>query len=438
MLTQNQAWCLLELAPSWHHPSVEKRFRILRVKNRSKQWRVRVPADLSESGKVERIFFATKLEAEGFVKTQVARLDSQGTAAAVLSASQREIALKAFQRLELNLPEESEAVLLHAVDAFIQSRDRQRKSKTFLEAFSAWQDATLSKTRNGKPTSDKYRRQIQGSLARFTSLHGKLVCDITASDIDSALDQAVGRSHAAARNGLVRVLRACLNWCLRYEWLEKVPVQSARHGADIGQRQPTVLSPAQVGALLRSCAHNDPELLGYFALALFAGIRPCDELALLHWEHVFAGDGDAIHIPESVAKTGRARYVPIEPTLREWLKHINPPKLGPVVPFQSERHPGRPRNLEWRVLWIGKRRRAVQKDSGITPWPQDVMRHSYASYWMTLHRDEDRCRDAMGHATKEMLVKHYRRHTTREDALKFWALTPQEVLRGCDGLEVVA
>jgi integrase len=159
-------------------------------------------------------------------------------------------------------------------------------------------------------------------------------------------------------------------------------------------------------------------------IALFAGVRPNDELAALQWEDVFAGEGDAIHITEHVSKTGRERYVPIEATLREWLNYINPPQLGPVVPRQPTRRSPENQKLEWRIHWISKRRKAVQRAAGIDPWPQDAMRHSYASYWMTIHRDEDRCRDAMGHATKEMLFKHYRKHTTKADAMAFWAINP--------------
>ena len=152
---------------------------------------------------------------------------------------------------------------------------------------------------------------------------------------------------------------------------------------------------------------------------------------------MFAGEGGTIHVPDTVAKTGRARYIPIEPTLKAWLDYIDPPRLGPVVPLQPTRDPSKPQKLEWRVLWIGKRRQAVQKAAGIDPWPQDAMRHSYASYWMTLHGDEDRCRDAMGHATKDMLVKHYRKHTTKADAQAFWALTPEAVFKRQE-LEVMA
>ena len=57
----------------------------------------------------------------------------------------------------------------------------------------------------------------------------------------------------------MRVLRACLKWCLEYGGLlDKVPVQSKRHSLDTGQRQPNVLNPAQVAQLLASCLRVDP------------------------------------------------------------------------------------------------------------------------------------------------------------------------------------
>jgi integrase len=403
----------------------------------AKRWRVRIPADVSESGKVERHFFLTKLEAQGFIRSEVVRLQNQGTGGPKLTPAQREIANAAFSRIRAALPEENDAVLLQAVDDYLTARNRQSRSKAFIEAYQEWQAVTSDKTRNGKATSDKYRRQIAYALPRFTPLHEKLVCDITPEDVDTTLSSAVAAKNSAARNALMRVLRACLKWCLEKEWLDKVPVLSKRHSVDTGQRQPHVLTPAQVVQLLLACSQVDPELLGYYAIALFAGVRPTDELAELQWEDVFAGDGDTIHVPETIAKTGRTRYVPIEPTLRAWLDHIKPPRIGPVVPRQTTRNASKVQRLEWRVVWIGKRRQAVQRAAGIDPWPQDAMRHSYASYWMTIHGDEDRCRDAMGHASKDMLVKHYRKHTTKADARTFWELTPEVVFK-TQKLEVVA
>ena len=168
------------------------------------------------------------------------------------------------------------------------------------------------------------------------------------------------------------------------------------------------MTPNQAARLLQTCNALDPDLLGFHVIALFAGVRPTDELLKLDWSHVFADGGHRIHIPSEVAKTGRKRYIKIEPTLQEWLTYIDPPRFGPVCPSRNH----------------VKRRRAIARAAGVIPWPQDGMRHSYASFWMALHRDEDRCRDNLGHRTKEQLAKHYRQHTTAEEASAFWAITP--------------
>lgn len=418
---------------------MEKRFNLWEDKTKAKnarRWRVRVPADLSESGKIERLFFPTKLEAQGFIRSQIARLQDQGTGGPVLTPGQREIAFKAFTRLQSEAAEEGDAALLTAVAAYLEGRDRRSRSKPFIEAWGLWRDSTLSKTREGNPTSDKYRRQITYALPRFEPLHGKLVCEITPEDVDVTLRAAVDPEAKSARNGLMRVLRACLKWCAEYGWLDKVPVQAKRHGVDTGKRQPHPLSPTQTKALLAACAAIDPELLGYYAIAFFAGIRPEDELAELLWSDVFAGNGKAIHIRDAISKTGRDRYVPINATLQAWLDYINPPQFGPVVPLQPTRDSTRIQKLEWRVAWIGKRRRAVAKAAGIDPWPQDATRHSFASHWMAQHGDEDRCRDIMGHASRDVLRKHYRKHVKAAEATAYWALTPDVVL-GAPRLEVV-
>lgn len=418
---------------------MEKRFNLWEDKTKAKnarRWRVRVPADLSESGKIERLFFPTKLEAQGFIRSQIARLQDQGTGGPVLTPGQREIAFKAFTRLQSEAAEEGDAALLTAVAAYLAGRDRRSRSKTFIEAWGMWQETTVSKTRGGKPTSDKYRRQITYALPRFAPLHSKMLCDITAEDIDATLGAAVDPTKKAARNGLMRILRACLKWSAEYGWLDKVPVQSKRHGVDTGQRQPNPLSPPQTKALLAACEVVAPDLLGYYAIALFAGVRPGDELAELLWSDVFAGDGKAIHIREEISKSGRARYIPINATLQAWLDYINAPRFGPVVPSQPTRDCAQVQKLEWRVMWIEKRRRAVAKAAGIDPWPQDATRHSFASYWMAQHGDEDRCRDIMGHASRDVLRKHYRKHVKTPDANAFWSLTPDVVL-GAPRLEVV-
>ncbi len=394
-------------------------FSIWQDKNKkakgAKSWRVSTPAALSLSGKAETVFFATKLEAEAFVRAEETRIHNDGNGGAELSRTQRELAAKAFSMIGNHLPNEDESILLQAVTELIKSRDRRGRSKTFKAAFEEWQAWNLSRTRKGKQTSEKYAIQVKYTLPRFEVLFDRMVCDITAADVEHALNVTVKPEKAHARNGLLRVLRAFFNWCQRppNSLLDTVPIEASTMFADTKHTEIAILTPDEATRLLATCIQIDPELLGYYALALFAGIRPTDELLKLQWQHVFGGGSGQIHIPVEVSKTGRDRYIPIEETLSDWLRYIAPPQVGAVTP---------PRN---HVV----RRRKVQRSAGITPWPQDVMRHSYASYWMTIHRDEDRCRDAMGHSTKDMLVRHYRKHTTEVAAHAFWAVRPSTVLK---------
>jgi len=388
-----------------------KRFPI-QFSEPEKKWRVNVPPTLSASGKRERQFFAKKIEAQAFVTAEISRLMNDGNAGATLGRLERDIAAKAFFRLQQGLPESNPSDLLQAVDEYLAARDRRNRSKPFKDAYQEWMSRTLNRTRKGKPTSPHYKKQMRQVLPRLEPLHDMLLCDITPEDVEDAVGATVLPEHKAARNGILRVLKACFKYSKERGWMDEMPV-SKDSKADTGQKEPGILTPDEVARLLATCEANDRELLGFYVIALFAGVRPTDELSKLQWNQVFADGGGQIYIPAEVSKTGRKRYVKIEPTLKEWLNHIQPPRLGAVTPKRNHI----------------KRRRAIERAAGIVPWPQDGMRHSYASYWMTIHRDEDQCRDNMGHRTKEQLFTHYRQHTTEEEARAFWALTPTMITK---------
>jgi integrase/recombinase XerD len=386
----------------------------------TKRWRVRIPAEQSESGKAERHSFATKGEAKGFRLAQEARIQNEGTNVHLLSSLERGVARQALDRLQGAFGGEAAPRLLEAVTEYLERRDARNRSKTFLAAYEEWAQWTVGRTRNGKQTSSAYKRQISQFLPRFTPLHDTIVCDITPNDVERALHSAVAPEHKQARNALLRVLRAVFNYAKEREWLTEPPIKAKLMRRDVGHREPSVLPPDQVVCLLAACQSLDPEMLPYYVLCLFAGIRPEDEMRQLRWENVFAGDGDQIHIPADIAKTRFQRHIPMEPVLREWLEYLDPPRIGFVTPQTSR---------------VTKRRQAIQRAAGITPWPQDVMRHTFASYWMTIHRNEDRCRDAMGHRTKDQLVRHYRKHTSQKDAEAFWTVSPKMISK-CKTLSV--
>ncbi len=62
-------------------------------------WCVNIPARISESGKRERKFFATKSAAQTYGKAHRIRIENYGKCAALLTAGQLEEAAKAFEQL---------------------------------------------------------------------------------------------------------------------------------------------------------------------------------------------------------------------------------------------------------------------------------------------------------------------------------------------------
>jgi integrase len=69
------------------------------------------------------------------------------------------------------------------------------------------------------------------------------------------------------------------------------------------------------------------------------------------------------------------------------------------------------------------RLRAVRETAKVE-WIQDGMRHTYASNWLAIHKDEHRLRDNLGHKSADELWDHYHKAVTKAEAAKFWKVLP--------------
>lgn len=133
------------------------------------------------------------------------------------------------------------------------------------------------------------------------------------------------------------------------------------------------------------------------------GIRP-EELQRLDWEDVDFDQG-VIHIRKRVLKVNNDRNVPLAENCREWLERV-PVRTGLVAPESG-----------FRYRFDAVRRAAgfsVRGASG-EAWSSDVLRHSYASYWLALHKNRPQLAEDMGNSVV-MIKKHYRRLENRMDS----------------------
>ena len=146
-------------------------------------------------------------------------------------------------------------------------------------------------------------------------------------------------------------------------------------------------------------------------LMLYGGIRPT-ELMRLKWSDINLKE-KIVSILPAHSKTGGMRHVTIHPVLDRWLR-----------PFYSAR------NLDssicipsWQFIWKDLRKEAGWgTGKGLRPWPQDCLRHSYASYHAKYFRNFPELQIEMGHRSSALLRTRYlnMRGVTKESAERFW------------------
>lgn len=180
-------------------------------------------------------------------------------------------------------------------------------------------------------------------------------------------------------------------------------------------REPGYLSVADARRLLQVA--GEYELLGYVALGLFAGVRSA-ELVRLDWTCVHREDREIV-IDARAAKTRSRRVVTYDDALAAWLE-LCPHRHGPIVDRRN----------------LSRDLRRLRQAAGITHWPHNALRHSFATYHLAHHQDPVRTAYLLGHHFgSEMLTRHYRGLVARVAAAEFWALRPPAVAPTKDEME---
>lgn len=201
------------------------------------------------------------------------------------------------------------------------------------------------------------------------------------------------------------------------------PLDDLPGAKDKGRHVP-VSTPAEVRRLLEAAWKHDREMVPYFAVCYFAGLRPDSEARRLRFEHI---DWKAGHVLVGVTKTADnpRRFVEIEDALRVWLE----PWRGKKGPIEPDNFAKRRRRLIYGFHTTPGA--AISEESKWKPlvaWGHDVTRHSYGSYWEAAHRGEAGSRERivanMGHANFKTFERHYRNARTRDEAEEFWGIAP--------------
>ncbi|MGH8094503.1 MAG: tyrosine-type recombinase/integrase [Chthoniobacterales bacterium] len=342
-----------------------------------------------EAGNRKRTFFETKEQATDFARLKNEELKRTGIEGASLPTKLRVEAKECAEQLR-----EYGKTLRDATEFFVRHLRASEKSCTAAQLV-----AELLMAKKADGASRPHLADIRSRLNKFANkFDGQTVATITGAEIDDWL-RSLGVA-PATRNHYRRLLVLMFNFAMRRGYTTGNPAEKTEKVKERHDR-PGILKIAEAARLLENAT---PAVLPYVAIGLFAGLRRA-ELERLDWSEVDFESG-LIEVTAENSKTARRRFVTMQPNLREWLMPLRKHR-GNVVPQEN-----------FRQLFEGAREAA-----GIAEWPDNALRHSFASYHLAHFRDAKSLALEMGHMNSGTTFAHYRQLVKPKDAERYWNLS---------------
>lgn len=228
-----------------------------------------------------------------------------------------------------------------------------------------------------------------------------LISQLTADDLEDWF--AMRGEQPATRNSNIGRFSSLFEYARRRKWVpENICADVEKSFCERGV--PVIMSVENCRLLMNRAREFEPDLIPYFALALFCGIRP-DEIKRLNSRDISLERG-FVEISAATSKTRRRRLVTINATARAWLE------LNSTLPI-----------MNWRRKFRRVRSNLIRKKwVAAIPWHHDILRHTAASMMFTTHGSIVTARE-LGHS-EQMLFTHYREMVSPQDAEAFWQILP--------------
>lgn len=275
-------------------------------------------------------------------------------------------------------------------------------------------ELVAQKTKTGR--SERHVKALDYRLRTLSAAIGnKPVTAITTAELAAELENHPDWKPTTVHS-CVQSWKILFNFAVRRGYLVENPADRLELPKIIHD-EPTILSVDEVKRLLAATlfADRDPRLpacRAYLAIGIFAGLRP-DEIARLDWRDLDLATG-TIRVKAANAKDRDRRIVDLSPNLVAWLAPLVK-RTGKVLPCRIE-----------------VARSAARAVLGLAAWPQDVMRHTFASYHFGQHRNEAATKHQMGHRDDgRIFYNHYCVPVFRTEAARFWAISPPFALLPC-------
>jgi integrase len=341
-----------------------------------------------------RKFFKTRAEAEAEALRQRTLLERHSREAVGLS--QRE--MSDFIHARKKLAEYGETIN-DAVKFRVDHLDRVRRHGITVAQLT--NEVIEAKRRDGR--SRVYLRDLRYRLARFVQdFKDRSIAGITVDELDDWL-RALPYS-PQSRTNYRRIIGLLFGYAEGRGIIDRNPIPRTAKPRLI-DKAPEIFKVDELRALLEAATRTTPDVVPMLAIGAFAGLREA-EIQRLDWHEIDLARGH-IEVKAAKAKSARRRIVPIQPNLAGWLR-----------PYAE---------MTGRVVPVGARRKLdrIREAAGLARWPNNGLRHSFASYRLAAIHDAPRVAAELGHTSPQMLYSTYRELVLPEEAERYWKIDPQ-------------
>ncbi len=389
----------LKRTPSKRKPS----FRVSEFKNRSgsTSWRVTGFVD----GKRIRCNFNCPEDAEAERRAlQVIALQNQPDLQRVVTRLSDEQVREA-EAVFLRLKGQPRSLQFYVDYALTNYREPELQ-KPLAEAVQEYV-ATKEREYERNLISIRQMRSIRYELGHFRKAHPSAsVAEFTPASIISFLER--GRPALKTINNRRGILSTFFKYAWQRDWTKVNPIEKTPH-MRIGHRRGSAQTiDADTAAKLMEYVegYHGGVMVPYFAICLFAGIRPCTrsgEISKLRPENIRLST-NTIHIEPEVSKVRMKRNVTIQPNLAEWLRAY-PLKDYPILPANTE---------------------AMRKEIFTRfEMSHDILRHTFISMFVGKFRSMGEAALQAGNS-ESIIRKHYLDLKDRDESEAFFAILPRK------------
>jgi integrase len=367
----------------------QRKIRVRRYSDRNRP-QLKFVVNYREAGKRKRSFFETKDQADSFAAFKNAELKRNGAEHSEFPTALRVTAQNAVEQLK-----PFGKTIADAVQHYVAHLKASEKSCTAVQLV---EELVAAKQKDG--VSQRHVSDLCSRLNIFAEkFDGQPVATITSADIDDWLRSLP--VSAVTRNHYRRLIILAFNFAVQRGYATDNPAgktaKAKERGSDIG-----ILNVTQAARLLEAAT---PEVLPYIAIGLFAGLRRA-EVERLDWSEVDFESG-LIEVKAQKSKTAQRRFVTMQPNLREWLLPLRKIK-GNVTTQQNFRQSFNSARIA----------------AGIMEWPDNALRHSFASYHLGHFKNAAATALELGHHDSRITFAHYRELVKPQEAQRYWNIRP--------------